>query len=53
VHGAPTVDEAFTPPFIEALFDWVDDARAVFPPQAPPAGQRPEPDDERRGGTVG
>ena len=42
VHGPPSVDEAFTPPFIEELFHWVDGAEAVFPPRAPPAGQRRE-----------
>ena len=42
VRGPPGVDEAFTPPFIEELFHWVDGAEAVFPPRAPPAGQRRE-----------
>jgi anti-anti-sigma factor len=37
VHGPPSVDEAFTPPFIEALFDWIDSAETVFPPPVPPA----------------
>jgi anti-anti-sigma factor len=32
VHGPPSVDEAFTPPFIEELFHWVAGAEAVFPP---------------------
>jgi anti-anti-sigma factor len=32
VHGPPSVDEAFTPPFIEQLFQWVDGAAAIFPP---------------------
>jgi anti-anti-sigma factor len=32
VHGPPSVDEAFTPPFIEEFFDWVAGAEAVFPP---------------------
>ena len=32
VHGPPSVDDAFTPPFIEELFHWVKHAEAVFPP---------------------
>ncbi len=40
VHGPVSVDEAFTPPFIEELFHWVDGAEAFFPPCAPPAWQR-------------
>jgi len=36
VHGPPSVDEAFTPRFIEELFDWIDGADTVFPPTAPP-----------------
>ena len=52
VHGTPSVDEAFTPAFIEKLFHWVDDAQAVFPPWAPPAGQRFTADDELPRGTV-
>jgi hypothetical protein len=46
------VNEAFTPAFIEKLFHWVDDAQAVFPPWAPPAGQRFTADDEPPRGTV-
>jgi anti-anti-sigma factor len=52
VRGPPSVDEAFTPPFIEKLFDWVDDGAAVFPPRPPPSGQRSEVDDELLGATV-
>jgi anti-anti-sigma factor len=51
VRGPPGVDEAFAPPFIEELFDWIDGAEAVFPPRALPTGQRSGADDERRGGT--
>ena len=40
VRGPPSVDEAFTPRFIEELFDWIDGAEAVFPPPPPPAWQR-------------
>ncbi len=36
VHGPPGVDQAFTPRFIEELFDWIDGAETVFPPPAPP-----------------
>jgi len=32
VRGPRTVDEAFTPPFIEALFHWIKRAETVFPP---------------------
>lgn len=32
VHGPPSVDEAFTPTFIEELFHWIDGAEAIFPP---------------------
>lgn len=32
VRGPPSVDEAFTPPFIEGLFHWVRRAETVFPP---------------------
>jgi anti-anti-sigma factor len=42
VRGTLSVDEAFTPSFIMELFHWVDGAVAVFPPRAPPAGQRRE-----------
>jgi anti-anti-sigma factor len=36
VHGPPVVDAAFSPRFIEELFNWIDSAAAVFPPPAPP-----------------
>jgi anti-anti-sigma factor len=36
VRGPSSVDEAFTPRFIEELFDWIESAAAVFPPAAPP-----------------
>jgi anti-anti-sigma factor len=46
VHGPPSVDEAFTPRFIEELFDWIDSADAVFPPPRPPrATSRPGDED--------
>jgi anti-anti-sigma factor len=32
VRGPPSVDESFTPPFIEELFHWVERAEAIFPP---------------------
>jgi hypothetical protein len=32
VRGPPSVGEAFTPPFIEELFRWIDRAEAVFAP---------------------
>jgi anti-anti-sigma regulatory factor len=32
VRGPASVAEAFTPPFIEELFHWVERAEAVFPP---------------------
>jgi anti-anti-sigma regulatory factor len=32
VRGPPSVDEAFTPPFIDELFHWVERAEIVFPP---------------------
>ena len=37
VRGPPPVDEAFTPPFIQKLFDWVESGHAVFPPPPQPA----------------
>lgn len=52
VRGPTNVDAAFTPLFIEKLFDWVDDGAVIFPPRAPPSGHRTEADDERQGGTV-
>jgi anti-anti-sigma factor len=36
VRGPPSVDDRFTPRFIEELFNWIDSADAVFPPQVPP-----------------
>jgi anti-anti-sigma factor len=35
VRGPPRVDQAFTPRFIEELFDWIERAEAVFPLPAP------------------
>ena len=52
VRGPSSLNEAFTPPFIERLFDWVDDGADVFPPRPPPAEQHSEADDERLGETV-
>jgi anti-anti-sigma factor len=50
VRGPPSVDEAFTPRFIEELFDWIDGAEAVFPPPPPSAWQRRDLNDEEGAG---